>query len=104
MCPKINYTANQLIDLERSAFIKIPGMQELCDTASTHEQYISLLFQYPDAAFAIMIADNLHIGDGELRAIHQQAYSAILSGDTLSNVKHKYKIATDAYHQKHLWD
>ena len=43
--------------------------------------------KYPDAAFALMISDNLFVGDREQNEIHQKAYTAIPSGESITGVQ-----------------
>ena len=63
-----------------------------------------LEMKYPDAAFALMISDNLFVGDRELNEIHQKAYTAILSGESISGVRFRYDYDTESYLRRHMWD
>ena len=45
--------------------------------------------QYPDAAFALEMANNLSTGDNEQNAIHQRAYLAILHGESIAAVQYR---------------
>ena len=60
--------------------------------------------KYPDAAFALMAAENLFTGDREQCAIHQEAYFSILQGDNLKNVRFRFEKEMDAYVKEHMWD
>ena len=89
--------------LEKIAFARIPGMEELCN-ASSEEQYSLLQARYPDAAFALMTAQNLFCKDRELNEIHLKAYRSILDGESISNVRFRYDYDLEAYLERHLWD
>ena len=60
--------------------------------------------KYPDAAFALMAAENLFTGDREQCAIHQEAYFSILQGENLKNVRFRFEKEMDAYVKEHMWD
>ena len=89
-----------LYQLEADVFSKIPGMAQL----RTAREDPKLRAKYPDAAFALMTAENLFTGDREQCAIHQEAYFSILQGENLKNVRFRYEKEMDAYVKEHMWD
>ena len=89
-----------LYKLEADVFSKIPGMAQL--RAAREDP--GLRAKYPDAAFALMTAENLFTGDREQCAIHQEAYFSILQGENLKNVRFRFEKEMDAYVQAHMWD
>ena len=91
-----------LIEREQTAFDCIPGMAVLRGCAPEHIPELEA--QYPDAAFALMITQNLFAGDREQNEIHQRAYAAILNGEPINGVRFKYDYDLDAYLLKHMWD
>ncbi len=60
--------------------------------------------KYPDAAFALMISENLFTGDQEQNEIHQRAYKAILNGEPMTGIRFRYDYDLEAYLLKHMWD
>lgn len=95
-------TMQYLLEKEQAAFSKIPGMDKLRHAAP--DTIPELECRYPDAAFALMIASNLHVGDKEQNEIHQRAYSAILNGESITGVRFKYDYDLESYLLKHMWD
>ena len=89
-----------LYQLETDVFSKIPGMAQL----RTAREDPRLRAKYPDAAFALMISDNLFVGDRELNEIHQKAYTAILRGESIPGVRFRYDYDTESYLRRHMWD
>lgn len=89
-----------LYQSEADAFSKIPGMAQL----RTAREDPKLRAKYPDAAFALMAAENLFTGDREQCAIHQEAYFSILQGESLKNVRFRFEKEMDAYVKEHMWD
>lgn len=89
--------------LEKAAFDRIPGMRELRN-AGSEENFRLLQAKYPDAAFALMTAENLFCRDRELNAIHLKAYHAILNGEPVSRVRFRYDYDLELYLERHLWD
>lgn len=87
---------------ERDAFSKIPGMQELMHTAPDKRNDAEM--RYPDAAFALMVANHLSMGNQEQNAIHQKAYLSILSGESIQNVRFRYDYDLEQYLERHMWD
>ena len=91
-----------LWETESAVYSQIPGMEKLLHAAP--EAAPELEVQYPDAAFALMISDNLFVGDRELNEIHQKAYTAILRGESISGVRFRYDYDTESYLRRHMWD
>lgn len=89
--------------LEKAAFDRIPGMRELRN-AKTEQQFGLLQAQYPDAAFALMTAENVFCRDRELNAIHLKAYRAILDGEPIAHVRFRFDFDLEQYLERHLWD
>lgn len=58
----------------------------------------------PDTVFLRMVEDNLFCHDKELSAIHQRAYFALRSGESIAEVRFRYERETNAYLQLHMWD
>ena len=82
------HTRLELHRQEDAVFNSIPGMDML--RSASPESIPELEVQYPDAAFALMIAGNLFVGDREQNEIHQKAYTAILNGESITGVRFKY--------------
>ncbi len=87
---------------ESTARCRLPGVRELL--RATAEQRPMLEQKYPDAVFALQIISNPFIRDREVGAIQMEAYSAILDGKTISDVRYKYDRQMDAYVARHNWD
>lgn len=87
---------------EAIVFSTIPGMEEFFH--ADRDALPDLEVKHPDAAFALMIADNLSTGDREQNMIHQRAYFSILNGEDISTVRFRYDRDMDAYVQRHMWD
>ena len=81
---------------------RIPGISAL--RRATPEDIAELEMKYPDAAFALMISDNLFVGDREQNEIHQKAYTAILSGESIPGVRFRYDYDLEYYLRRHMWD
>ena len=92
----------QLQMKEQTAFTRIPGMTELLHAHG--DEADTLRARYPDAAFALMAAENLFTGDRELCMIHQKAYFSILDGESVPNARFRYDREMDAYVRQHMWD
>ena len=95
-------TWQELLQQQEAAFRHIPGMNALRHAGP--ESTPELKAKYPDAAFALMISDNLFVGDQEQNEIHQKAYAAILNGESITGVRFKYDCDLESYLQKHMWD
>ncbi len=87
---------------EDAALRRIPGMDQLLHAAP--ESLAHLEAKYPDAAFALMIARNLHGGDPEQNRIHQRAYAAIINGESITGVRFRYDYDLEQYLLDHIWD
>lgn len=87
---------------EAAALCRIPGAREIL--SAPIDQQPALEEKYPDAAFAVYIVSNAFFHDRELGAIQMDAYSAILNGESISNVHYKYDRQMDAYLLRHNWD
>lgn len=98
VCP----TTAAVFQQEEAIFSHIRGMELL--RQAPPEKSAALRAQYPDAAFALMTADNLFTGDSEQCAIHQTAYFSILKGENIKNIRFRYEKEMDAYVQRHMWD
>ena len=68
------------------------------------QDYDALAAKYPDAVFALMIANNLFHHDREISEITQQAFFSIMDGVDIPSVRLQYDRRTDAYFQTHSWD
>ena len=60
--------------------------------------------KYPDAAFALMISENLFAGDREQNEIHQKAFKSILEGEPIVGVRFRYDYDLETYLERHMWD
>lgn len=96
------HTMQYYLEKEKAVFSKIPGMAEMLQADEI--TFCRLESRYPDAAFAIRTANSLFIGDHEQNVIHQNAYSAILQGDSIPNIRFRFERDMDAYLQRHMWD
>ena len=95
-------SSKDLWEKERIAYSNIPGMEKvLCAKQS---EWDVIAAQYPDAVFALMIANNLFGHDREQCLINQSAYFAILNGENINDVRFKYDKAMKKYVERHLWD
>ena len=103
MSTTVSHPTNAAIfKTEQAVFSSIRGMDALLKAPP--EKAEALQAKYPDAAFALMTANNLFTGDSEQCAIHQEAYFSILRGESLKNVRFRYEKEMDAYVEKHMWD
>ena len=96
------HTRQELHRQEDAVFNSIPGMDML--RSASPESIPELEVQYPDAAFALMIAGNLFVGYREQNEIHQRAYTAILNGESITGVRFKYDYDLESYLLRHMWD
>ena len=87
---------------EQTAFSRIPGMEELLRPSPEKRSDAEL--RYPDAAFALMVASHLSMGNQEQNAIHQKAYLSILGGESIQNVRFRYDCDLEQYLERHMWD
>ncbi len=95
-------TIGQLLAAEETAFSQIPGMDKL--RSATPDTVADLKNKFPDAAFALMISENLFTGDWEQNEIHQRAYKAILNGEPMTGIRFRYDYDLEDYLLKHMWD
>ena len=96
------HTMQYYRELEKEAFGQIPGMTELLHAAP--DTYDDIKTRFPDAAFTLMISDNLFCHDREQSEIHQRAYFAILNGENMADIRFRYNEDNKKYLQRHLWD
>lgn len=96
------YSRQTLRKQQREVYQKIPGMFELLHAAS--DTVDDVTSKYPDAAFALMVSDNLFCHNRELSEIHQRAFFAILNGESIANVRFRYEEDSRKYLSRHLWD
>lgn len=96
------HTMSYYRELERKVFSRIPGVTEI-ESASPEERD-RLSGEYPDAAFVLMIADNLLCGVRGISTINQKAYLAILCGEEIANVRFRHTKEMDDYFARHGWD
>lgn len=96
------YSMQDLRTREMAAFCSIPGMYELMQAEPDQKDEIGA--QYPEAAFAIMIAGSIFNHNRQLGEITQKAYFSILNGKNISSVRFTYDRATDEYWKQHMWD
>ena len=99
-------TATQTLENYRAqampALTEIPGFSALAKADG--QDYDALAAKYPDAVFALMIANNLFHHDREISEITQQAFFSIMEGVDIPSVRLQYDRRTDAYFQTHSWD
>ena len=91
------HTMRYYQDQENKVFRAIPGMDALL-------QNPALEAKFPEAAFALEMANSLSTGDNEQNAIHQRAYLAILHGESIAAVQYRYKLDMERYVERHMWD
>ena len=91
-----------LAEREQKVFRTIPGVQELLSASA--DSYEEVELHYPDAAFALMVANHLSMGNQEQNAIHQKAYLSILGGESIQNVRFRYDCDLEQYLERHMWD
>ena len=96
------HTMQSLLAKQRDVFSRIPGMDILF--RADPPEYETIAKKYPDAAFALMLSNNLFLGDREQNEIHQKAYCAILNGEPILAVRFRYDYDLEAYLQRHMWD
>lgn len=95
-------TMQDLRTREQMVFSTIPGMNELLHAAPSQVPQIQT--QYPDAYFAVYVAENLFHHNRELSLITQKAYFSILNGENIADVRFRYEKETDEFWQEHMWD
>lgn len=87
---------------ESAALHRIPGVYELIH--SNTENRPALEKKYPDAAFALYLVSNLFFHDRELTTIHMSAYTDLLNGERIAEIRFLYEKAMQQYSERHLWD
>lgn len=87
---------------ERAAYSTIPGVEQILFAKPVERDKLET--QYPDAAFALMIADNLCGLDREQCYMNQDAYFSILNGENIAEIRFRYNEALRRYVERHLWD
>ena len=95
-------TMQELRQRQQIVYSTIPGMNELLH--ANPSQVLQIQAQYPDAVFAVEVADNLFHHNRELSLITQKAYFSILNGENISDVRFRYEKETDAFWSEHMWD
>lgn len=96
------HTLEDYIALAMPALTEIPGFSALAKADG--QDYDALAVEYPDAVFALMIANNLFHHNREISEITQQAFFSIMDGMDIPSVRHQYDRRTDAYFQTHSRD
>lgn len=96
------HTLEDYIALAMPALTEIPGFSALAKADG--QDYDALAAEYPDAVFALMIANNLFHHNREISEITQQAFFSIMNGVDIPFVRLQYDRRTDAYFQTHSWD
>ena len=96
------HTLQDYFNQAAPVLLQIPGFPQLVQADGN--SYDTLAKKYPDAAFTMMVMNNLFHHDCEFSQIHQQAFSAIIDGGDIPSVRRRYDLCMDAYWQKHLWD
>ena len=71
------HTLREYISQAMPVLMEIPGFSALA--TETEQEYDTTAATYPDATFAMMIMNNLFHHDIEFAAIHQQAFSSLLT-------------------------
>lgn len=74
----ITHTLEDYIAQAMPALTEIPGFTALAKADG--QDYDALAAEYPDAVFALMIANNLFHHDREISEITQQAFFSIMDG------------------------
>jgi hypothetical protein len=95
-------TLQDYLDQAAPVLLEIPGLSQLMQ--ANGNSYDVLAGMYPDAAFTLMVMNNLFHHDCEFSEIYQQAFSAIIDGADIPSVCRRYDLCMDAYWQKNSWD
>ena len=98
----VTHTLEDYIAQAMPALTEIPGFSALAKADG--QDYDALAAEYPDAVFALMIANNLFHHDREISEITQQAFFSIMDGMDIPSVRRQYDRSTDVYFQTHSWD
>ena len=89
-------------DRERTAYQKISGMNEVLSAMPADMETVRA--KYPDAAFALMIHDEMVCSIPGVRNIVQKAHAAIMDGENMENIRFRYTKEMDEYFRVHSWD
>ena len=95
-------TIRYYTDHERAAYQKISGMNEVLSAKPADMETVSA--KYPDAAFALMIHDEMGCSIPGVRNIVQKAHAAIMDGENMENIRFRYTKEMDEYFREHTWD
>ena len=87
----IPHTRQELFAQQETVFNSIPGLNALRHAAP--ESIPELEAKYPDAAFALMISDNLFVGDREQNEIHQLAFDVVVHLELAGFLAQKHSAA-----------
>ena len=87
---------------EYAVLHRIPGVYEMIHANA--DQRPKLEKKYPDAGFTLFIVSNLFFHDRELTDIHMSAYTDILNGDRIADIRFRYERDMKGYVERHLWD
>lgn len=82
-------------------FQSIPGVTELCRADA--KERADLARRYPEAAFALKVAQGRRDPNYEFAAISSKAYQLILSGQDIPSVQLRYEKDCDEYLWKIMW-
>lgn len=96
------HTLEDYIAQAMPALTEIPGFTALAKADG--QDYDALAIKYPDAVFALMIANNLFHHNWEISEITQQAFFSIMDGVDIPSVRCQYDRRMDVYFQTHSWD
>ena len=96
------HTLENYIAQAMPALTEIPGFTALAKADG--QDYDALAAKYPDAVYALMIANNLFHHNREISEITQQAFFSIMDGMDIPSVRRQYDRSTDVYFQTHSWD
>ncbi len=86
---------------EKAVFPTIPGMKELLSAGPDMAHDIAK--KYPDAAFALRMANELFNHDKEISHITQRAYFSILNDGRIADARYRYDKDMEQYVLKHGW-
>lgn len=89
-------------DLEAQVFPAIPGVMEILNAPDGMSEELEAI--YPDASFAIHIANSLFQHNREISLITQTAYFSILRGEQIADIRLRYERELTEYWNQHMWD
>ena len=98
----------ELLQREESVFSRIPGICE-APPETALDDYAAWGAAYPDAAFCLQMRRGAlqarWLGmDAELSQVFIRAYSRLLNGEDIKQVRSLYEKESNRYFQKHNWD